>query len=253
MDTQQQKQFKILLIGDICIDEYQYGVVERISPEAPVPVFKYTRNETKPGMARNVLENLKRFDVIVEEVFGQNSRKIRLIDERSGQHIVRIDQDVITKSSPLHKSHYNGVDCVIISDYEKGTVSYDMIDGVLEDFKGPVFIDTKKQDLAKFSRKNCWVKINEAEFNARRSISENLIVTLGAKGALYEGELFPAPKVDVVDVCGAGDTFIASLAYFYLVTKNIDDAIKKAIKASAITVQHSGVYAPSLKEINHAS
>jgi sugar/nucleoside kinase (ribokinase family) len=59
--------------------------------------------------------------------------------------------------------------------------------------------------------------------------------------------------VGVVDVCGAGDTFIASLAYFYLATKNIDMAIRKAITAASITVQHMGVYAPSLEEIENAS
>ncbi len=41
MNTPPQKPFQILLIGDSCIDEYQYGTVDRISPEAPVPIFKY--------------------------------------------------------------------------------------------------------------------------------------------------------------------------------------------------------------------
>ena len=37
--TQQQRQFKILLVGDNCKDIYQYGTIDRLSPEAPVPVF----------------------------------------------------------------------------------------------------------------------------------------------------------------------------------------------------------------------
>jgi len=253
MDTQQQKQFKILLIGDICIDEYQYGIVERISPEAPVPVFKYTRNEVKPGMAHNVLENLKKFNTEIKGFYGNPSRKVRLIDERSGQHIVRIDHDTTSSTITLANRVYENIDCVLISDYDKGTISYETIEDILYNYNGPVFIDTKKSDLSRFSRKNCWVKINEAEFNARKSVEENMIVTLGGKGALYEGELFPAPKVGVVDVCGAGDTFIASLAYFYLATKNIDTAIYKAIVAASITVQHMGVYAPSLEEIENAT
>jgi len=253
MDIQQQKQFKILLIGDVCVDEYQYGSVERISPEAPVPVLKFTRNETKPGMAYNVLENLKRFNVEIKDFYGAPSRKVRLIDERSGQHIVRIDHDTISSELRISKTEYSNIDCIIISDYGKGFVSYDTIEGILCHFDGPVFIDTKKPDLARFSRKNCWVKINELEFNSRESTNENLIVTLGSKGALYEGELFPAPKVDVVDVCGAGDTFLATLSYYYLLTKNIDEAIKKAIVAASITVQHMGVYAPTIEEIENAS
>ena len=52
MDTQQQKKFNILLVGDNCIDCYQYGTIDRISPEAPVPVFKFSRQETKEKEAR---------------------------------------------------------------------------------------------------------------------------------------------------------------------------------------------------------
>jgi len=59
MDTQQLKSFKILLIGDNCLDVYRYGSVDRISPEAPVPVFKFSHEETKPGMAGNVARNLE--------------------------------------------------------------------------------------------------------------------------------------------------------------------------------------------------
>ena len=58
-NIQQQKQFKILLLGDNCTDVYQYGTVDRISPEAPVPVFKFSHEENRPGMAGNVFENLK--------------------------------------------------------------------------------------------------------------------------------------------------------------------------------------------------
>jgi len=57
MITPPLKPFQILLIGDSCIDEYQYGTVDRISPEAPVPIFKYLRSEEKPGMVYNVRNN----------------------------------------------------------------------------------------------------------------------------------------------------------------------------------------------------
>ena len=58
-----------------------------------------------------------------------------------------------------------------------------------------------------------------------------------------------APKVEVSDVCGAGDTFLAALTYKYLETQDMNQAITFAIKASSITVQHVGVYAPTLEEI----
>ena len=54
---------------------------------------------------------------------------------------------------------------------------------------------------------------------------------------------------DVTDVCGAGDTFLAALVYEFLKKGHMPDAVKFANKASSITVQHVGVYAPRLEEI----
>jgi sugar/nucleoside kinase (ribokinase family) len=56
-------------------------------------------------------------------------------------------------------------------------------------------------------------------------------------------------EIAVTDVCGAGDTFLAALCYEYLKSNNMDLAIEFAIRASAVTVQHIGVYAPTLEEI----
>jgi sugar/nucleoside kinase (ribokinase family) len=63
------------------------------------------------------------------------------------------------------------------------------------------------------------------------------------------GRLIPAVPVEVADVCGAGDTFLAALAYGYLEHKDMQLAIEFAMQASAVTVQHVGVYAPTIKEI----
>ena len=49
----------VLVIGDSCEDVFIYGDIERISPEAPVPVFKPTHEETNGGMARNVANNVE--------------------------------------------------------------------------------------------------------------------------------------------------------------------------------------------------
>ena len=46
MDTQQLKLFKVLLIGDSCIDKYHYGTCDRISPEAPVPILNFKETTT---------------------------------------------------------------------------------------------------------------------------------------------------------------------------------------------------------------
>ena len=62
---QQQKQFKVLLIGDSCSDEYVYGICERLNPEAPVPILRETEVKTQKGMAWNVRENLMSFGIEV--------------------------------------------------------------------------------------------------------------------------------------------------------------------------------------------
>jgi sugar/nucleoside kinase (ribokinase family) len=108
-------------------------------------------------------------------------------------------------------------------------------------------VDTKKTDLARIA--GCVVKINNKEFNDAKTLCDELIVTHGSNGAVYKGRTYPAVEIAVTDVCGAGDTFLAALCYEYLVSNNMDRAIEFAIRASAVTVQHIGVYAPILKEI----
>ena len=245
---QLRKKLKILLIGDNCLDVYQYGSVDRISPEAPVPVFKFMYEEAKPGMAGNVEENLKTFGCNVVYYHGGTSTKTRLIDLKSRQQIVRIDED--WPCSPIefdYKDTFKQYDAIVISDYNKGSVTYDLIETLRKKFDGPIFLDTKKQDLAKFD--GVYIKINEAEYKNLHTINDKLIATLGANGAMYNRKVFPAPKVEVVDVTGAGDTFLAALAYKFLIKSDIEEAIKFAIQASSITVQHMGVYAPKLEEI----
>ena len=246
MIIQQQKQYKILLIGDNCTDVYQYGTVDRISPEAPVPVFKFSHEESRPGMAGNVYNNLVALGCNVYAVYGETSTKTRLIDTRSKQQIVRIDNDVHSASADITYKLDN-YDAIVISDYNKGTVSYELIESLRKDYRGPIFVDTKKTDLARLE--GCIVKINSLEFSQIKTRCSNMIVTLGAAGADWDNEIFPAPKVEVSDVCGAGDTFLASLAYWYIHSKDMEQSVKFAIKSSAVTVQHLGVYAPSLEEI----
>ena len=243
------KQFKILLIGDNCTDVYQYGSVDRISPEAPVPVFRLLNEEHRPGMAGNVFNNLKALGCEVNYLFGATSTKTRLIDQRSRQHIVRIDNDVESDSIVLDTAIPDVYDAVVISDYNKGTVSYELMEEVIATVKCPVFIDTKKTDLARLQ--GAWVKINELEYSRITSECSGLIVTRGAKGAsiIHHDINCPAPGVEVADVTGAGDTFLAALVYGYLEEGSMSTAIRFAIQASAVTVQHMGVYAPTLEEI----
>jgi D-beta-D-heptose 7-phosphate kinase/D-beta-D-heptose 1-phosphate adenosyltransferase len=248
MDSQPQKKFNILLIGDTCVDVYQYGTIDRLSPEAPVPVFVPTYQEERKGMAGNVYANLVALGCTVNLLCGHASKKTRLIDQRSRQQIARIDEDV--KSTPMRfETAIPSYDAIVISDYAKGVVDYKLIQDILQEVKCPVFIDTKLIDLEVMQ--GAWVKINELEYSKIKSECSGLIVTRGSKGAevIHHNIHCSAPAVEVVDVTGAGDTFLAALAYQYLITNDIESAVEFATHAASITVQHVGVYAPTLEEI----
>ena len=247
-NIQQQKSFKILLVGDDCVDVYRYGSVDRISPEAPVPVFVPKYDIVKDGMAGNVHRNLEALGCDVTYLFGETSTKTRLIDTRSKQQIVRIDKDVESKALTIDSS-LTEYDAIVVSDYNKGTVSYELIEELRCNFSGPIFVDTKKTDLARLE--GCFIKINELENSRATSFpTAGLVVTYGERGVIYDKWVFGAKNVEVADVCGAGDTFLSALTYEYLNTQDMHLAIRFAIDASAITVQHLGNYAPTLKEIN---
>lgn len=244
---QPPKQLKIVLIGDNCIDEYQYGTVDRLSPEAPVPVFQNTHLVTKPGMAANVQANLEALGCHVTAYLGMPSVKTRLIDSRSNQHIVRIDRDRENDPLVIADLDLSDYDAVVISDYNKGFVTYELVEQIVCASPVPVFVDTKKTDLARFE--GAVVKINSFEHSLAKTFPTELIVTLGKHGARYRDQVYPADSIEVVDVCGAGDTFLAALVYQYLCEHDMGHAIEFAVSASAVTVQHTGVYAPTLEEI----
>jgi len=253
------KRLNVLLYGDDCIDIYKYGTVTRINPEAPVPVFDFVRQETKKGMSSNVTENLKNLGCNIKHITGNvASIKTRIIDERSGQQLLRIDENNISEPIKVSKEtieEYNP-DCIVISDYNKGALDYETIRKIISYYQGPIFIDTKKTDIERFDhiwpQREVYVKINDQESKALKTQHRNLIVTKGKEGAVYKGVLYPTPNVEVSDVCGAGDTFLAALAYYHTTNKNIEAAIGYANYAAAITVKHLGVYAPTVKEIHDA-
>ena len=238
----QQKQYKVLLIGDSCEDEYVYGKCDRLSPEAPVPVMKFSKTEVKSGMAGNVCLNLQSFDMHI--TFLTNTEKIvktRMIDEKSNQQLLRVDIESVVNPLLLPVST-SDFDVVVISDYNKGYVTKNKIFDIVEECNVPIFIDSKKTILPK--KQNCYIKINDTEYeNLQEDYpSENLIVTKGGEGCLYNCTLYPAEKVKVYDVAGAGDTFLAALVYGYLHFNEIEKAILMANKAAAIAVQNQGTY-----------
>lgn len=243
----QQKQLKVLLIGDSCTDEYVYGSCERLNPEAPVPILKFNRKETKKGMAWNVRKNIESFGIEVYMITNQETiTKTRYIDEKYNQQILRVDNepDLKPMNYDLPDEHF---DALVISDYDKGFLSNEKVFELVEWFDGPVFIDSKKTKLPKES---CFVKINDLEFSKLDNPTDNLIITRGSKGAEYQGKLYPGEKVDIFDAVGAGDTFLSAMVYFYLKYGKIEEAIPYANKAAAIAVSNFGTYILTKEDVN---
>lgn len=155
---------KVLVVGDIILDRYVHGRVERISPEAPVPVLEVEGEEFRLGGAANVAKNLTSLKVkaylsgvVGEDEAGERVRELlrengiesflasdkRPTTEKTrvvsrSQQLLRIDREDRSKVSgealrkireALHELDYDGV---IVSDYAKGTITYKITDFLRE-------------------------------------------------------------------------------------------------------------------------
>jgi D-beta-D-heptose 7-phosphate kinase/D-beta-D-heptose 1-phosphate adenosyltransferase len=241
---------KILVIGDSCTDIFRYGRVERLAPEAPVPVIIPEREELTPGMAGNVVRNLKVLGADVSFITNTNDiRKIRYVCSKYNHILLRVDENDKCENINDQVSgniYWSDFDAIVISDYNKGFL--DELDIKFISEQHPlVFLDTKKI-LGKWAHEINCIKINYQEYLNNRSILEydsNLkdktIVTRGKYGCDFRGVNYPTKEVPVKDVSGAGDTFLAGLVVGYLKTKDYKKAIEFAQECTTIVVQKSGV------------
>ena len=232
---------KVLLLGDSCEDEYIYGRCTRLSPEAPVPILDYAKLQTKSGMAGNVCLNLQSFGLDITFLTNNEQLvKTRFIDEKSNQQILRVDNEEKIKPLMIPVAT-DSFDAIVISDYDKGYLTTKKIFEIVDSATCPVFIDSKKSILP--NKDNCFIKINDVEYEKLDDYNiDNLIVTKGSEGCIYKQTLYPAEKVNVYDVVGAGDTFLAALVYGYITTNSIDESLMLGNRAAAIAVQQLGTY-----------
>ena len=188
---------KVLVIGDVMLDRYWFGSVERMSPEAPVPVLRMDRVEDRLGGAANVAANLASLgaDVTLAGLIGQDEageKLVHLLREAgvqwegmatagvrttlkvrhvtSHQHLLRCDFEerphpecieVFTSkvAIPLLRGH----ETIVLSDYAKG--SLDQVQEIIAASTGRVLIDPKGADWSRY--RGAWLlKPNEAEMAA---------------------------------------------------------------------------------------
>jgi bifunctional ADP-heptose synthase (sugar kinase/adenylyltransferase) len=249
---------KVLVIGDGCKDVFQYGKCERLSPEAPVPVFKPTKDKSNGGMAVNVYNNLMALGVDCDILTYSGISKTRYIDEVSNQMLLRVDENDMIFLSPnmydkLMAVDYSSYQAVVISDYNKGYLNESIIEHISK--RNPLtFMDTKKK-IGKWAKHINYIKINKKEFDQNMDYlmlehPNDTIVTLGANGAARyyveddkrKTEHYPNTNEHPVrDLTGAGDTFLAALVAGFLEKNNIDDAIIFANKCASWAVTQKGV------------
>lgn len=240
---------KILVIGDSCIDVYVYGKADRLCPEAPVPVFIPQRETQTGGMAANVFENIQSLGIDVDLVTNQNPvTKTRYVEEKTNHQIIRIDSETsaIPRIKNLDTIKFENYDAVIISDYNKGLLTYEDIQFICKAHSA-VFIDTKKI-VNEYMLDAKFIKINEYEYANNiaagqyfKEFYDKLIVTMSGKGCKYLSKEYHVDEVEVRDNSGAGDTFISGLVVEWCKNGDIDKAIQYANECATIVVQHKGV------------
>jgi bifunctional ADP-heptose synthase (sugar kinase/adenylyltransferase) len=251
---------KITVIGELCTDVFVYGETKRLSPEAPVPVFNPLFTDENPGMAGNVVENLKPLDLDIEINFIHQTKKItktRYVDYKSNHMFIRVDDgenqidELILTDDMI--SEIKSSDAVIVSDYNKGFLSEKIL-RFITDYSKFTIMDTKKKITDDILSYFDFVKLNESEFNKHKfdkDLMDRVIVTLGSNGAKYIDEIYPSPDPkETIDVSGAGDTFTASFTLKYLETKDIKQSIIYANKMASIVVSKRGVTTPWKKQLS---
>jgi D-beta-D-heptose 7-phosphate kinase/D-beta-D-heptose 1-phosphate adenosyltransferase len=160
-------QARVLVIGDLILDEYIWGKVDRISPEAPVPVVWANKKTHVPGGAANVANNIRAYgaQVYLAGVIGSDKNAQLLLTElkkkniktngifeesdryttvksriiAGHQQVVRVDwehteplpQETTRRIFKFIKNNINNFDAIIIEDYGKGVINAQLLEGVI--------------------------------------------------------------------------------------------------------------------------
>ena len=249
---------KVLVLGDVIIDKYIYGTSERLSPEAPVPVVKYQREVETLGGAGLVYENLKSLgvDVTLFETEQPSSIKTRVICD--GHYVTRIDDDkhadstAVLETIELHD--FSEYKYVILSDYNKGVLDESLaIIEHINKFNCKIIVDPKEYAT---QYKGAWlVKPNYSEFTkfGFNDWKGNIITTNAGNNVVanIEDEVYnvPVEDVEVSDVTGAGDCFLAAFVYGLTKQYNYKRCIELAVKGSREAVKTRGTHTLTVSDL----
>lgn len=237
---------RVLVIGETCDDVFIYGEVNRLNPEAPVPIVIPKYQTINKGMAENVAINLRALEVDVDLICNSECiKKIRYVDDSYNYILLRIDEEENINKIDLSNLPEEDYDAVVIGDYNKGFLETIDIVKICKKYTCPIFLDTKKE-LGSWVDSVDYIKINNSEYQRNKKIIDDTllsktIITRGRVGCDFDGNNYPTKSVEVKDVVGAGDTFLAGLVFKYIETNLIEESIEFANLCSTQVVQKRGV------------
>ncbi len=305
------KKKKILIIGDLILDRYIWGKVNRISPEAPVPIVEVTDENFLLGGASNVANNIVALGgrATIVGVAGNDRAGgilMKMLEERGiqcggvfwgsarpttiktrviahNQQVVRFDREnkdkvdgkVLKGLLEYIRSAIPNHDAVIISDYKKGVVSYNLVREVLKHSKPEnIFVSVDPKVSHFYCYKNVSlitpnvmeasvasgieIKDEKSLVNAGRALCKKIscdaiLITRGEYGmSLFEKDKvvhIPTVAKNVYDVTGAGDTVIATFTIAYAAGASMKEAAVISNHAAGIVVGEVGTAVAKIDQL----
>jgi D-glycero-beta-D-manno-heptose-7-phosphate kinase len=300
-------QPRIMVIGDVVLDEYLYGTATRLSREAPIPVLEFVRRASIPGAAANPAHNIAALGAraVLAGVVGDDQEgrqlldllrenkvdpacilvdpsrpttvKTRIVSQgslRFPQQIARIDRisrepvssEILSRMEMMINQRAGTIDAVLCSDYLSGLLSPELVQalaricrehqlllsvdaqGELEKYRGAGLLRCNNHEAATFLRRRLR---SDDEYAAGLSElldgleAQLVVVTRGADGVSMMGRHLPyihlpARTVEVADVTGAGDTFIAVITLGLAAGLPAVEAARLANTAASLVVRRIG-------------
>jgi len=300
---------RILVVGDVILDQYLFGTAQRISPEAPIPLLRVTKQEDRLGGAGSVASMLSALesDVVLATVIGNDragktvrrlleeqkidaspsleldarpttvkQRILGLAQARHAQQLLRVDQE---EDSPLAPAETDALlaaiaprmaafDAVLVSDYNKGVCSGDMVPRLVElaqkhgvkvvadpirggdyrRYRGCACITPNRLEAG--LAVNMTIRSPEEGLIAAEKMLEfgieSCIVTLDRDGMAWVGPqgqrgLFPVRERQVYDITGAGDMVLSVIGFGLAGGLEYPRLIELANLAGGLEVEKLGV------------
>ena len=303
---------KIFCLGDIMLDNYIIGNTNRISPEGPIPVLDIVKEVKMLGGVGNVVRNLstlatethlvsllgndlmsneveKKLNIInVNKDLVRDSNRPTITKSRyisNNQQILRVDKEktdfidkkIENKIFNYSKKRILKTDVVIISDYNKGLITKNLLKRIVSfanKNKKPVIIDPKSTDFDKYKGATIVTpNIKELELVVKKKLNsdkeiiniskklifkfnfKHLLITMGKSGMMLISKnnknviKFDAEAKEVFDVSGAGDTVASFIAAGIGSSLKIEEVIKIANIAAGVVVGKTGTSVAHLSEI----